>query len=125
MLVQPNPVSGTPYGIGVLGVAVEDVRIIGIGVAVTWTVQPTPLEARIIVDGVTYNFNQANPASGNFYVVIGFFPYVLEASQLLVVGQQTNGYLLEGHSVQVLMETTGGTTSQLEGRVIWERLLPT
>ena len=63
-LNQANPVSGTKYT--VLD-TIRNVRIIGIEVNVTWTVQPSPLEIHITIDGQTLRFFKTDPVSATAY----------------------------------------------------------
>lgn len=127
---QANPTSGNPYEwsstgavAGALGTQ-RNVKIRGISVSVTWGVQPNPLEVRIIIDGVTYLFTQANPVSGTVYVCI-LDERVAEDSQAMTSGAGHIGMylseLMEGRSVRITFETTGGTVTNLSGRVIWEQ----
>ena len=113
VLDQNNPVSGTKY---VVLDTTKNVRIIGIEVHVTWTGQPTPLECHITIDGQSYTASFTDPVSNTLYHVgssgstSGF---VFSSSDL----QNSRAFLLEGRSVKVEVETTGGTVSSLKARV--------
>lgn len=116
-LTQANPVSGTKYT--VLDTK-RNVRIIGIEVHVTWTVQPTPLEVHVTIDGLAYTFAVSNPVSTTKYYADLSMADAITA-QGLSTTDKVNSYgrpfLLEGRSVKVEIETTGGTTSEIYGRV--------
>lgn len=106
---QANPVSGTKYT--VLDTA-ANVRILGIYALVTWTVQPNPLEVHITIDGQALVATQANPVSNTMYfvtkgAVTQFNMSVTDMSEYIA-------FLLEGRSVKVEVETTGGTVSQVD-----------
>lgn len=120
-LDQDNPVSGTKYTI--LDTT-KNVRIVGIAVKCTWTVQPTPLEIHVTIDGQTWKWSQADPVSNTWYN-----PYisasVAELSQIFDVGdvrQPYRAFLLEGRNVKVEAEITGGTVSNLSGRIKWAKI---
>jgi len=116
VLSQANPVSGTKYT--VLD-TVKNARIIGIAVQVTWTVQPTPLEIHLTIDGQSFVFSKADPASATWYVCTFNFT-TAETAQLLtttVAEARRQAFLVEGKSIKVEAETTGGTTSNLSARV--------
>ena len=122
VLNQAAPISGTMYE--VLPVT-SKVRIIALEADVTWTVQPTPLQIHVITDGVTVIYTIANPASGTFYQA-RHRVYAVEATQALaaIVTDDLQCFLLEGKSIQVLAETTGGTVSNLSCRVKYALLRP-
>lgn len=110
-----NPISGTPYGL--IGTTL-DMRIIGISVRVTWTVQPTPLEVHVLIDGVTFIFARANPVSNTWYVVRHHDMRYNEANQTLSGTAETQmPFVLEGRSIIISTETTGGTVSNMTARL--------
>lgn len=119
VLSQANPVSGTKYTV----LEAKNARIISINANVTWTVQPTPLEVHVTIDGQTLRWHLTNPVSATSY-----HPY-WEAGrdelngQLAIVGVEHYhlGFLVEGRNIKVEVETTGGTTSALDARVKWEK----
>lgn len=120
-LTQANPVSGTKYTVLA---ATSNVRLIGIETHVTWTVQPTPLLCVVTIDGIAYEFSVANPVSTTkYYVSIGMSAaevnMALEATDRVSTGRP---FLLEGRSVKVEIKTTGGTTSEIYGRVKYAKL---
>jgi len=118
VLNQANPVSGTQYEVLA---TTRNVRILGIQANVTWTVQPTPLQIHLTIDGQTIIFNVVDPVSTTIYFA------TLRAS-----GDPANQaldstfydkvpFLMEGRSVRITAETTGGTVSNLSARVIYAR----
>ena len=120
---QANPVSGTPYAwktaAGVLLGTQRNVRIIAISASVTWTVQPSPLEVRVTIDGVVLNAPFVNPATATpYYAVRGpFDTLALNDTDFTYL----NEALLEGRSVLIEFETTGGTVSNLSGNIKWAK----
>lgn len=114
-LAQANPVSGTKYT--VLATA-QNVRLLSINEKDTWTVQPNPLEAWVTIDGVTYRFYVANPVSGtNYFAAIDATAAdgTLDSGDNYTV--KSRSFLLEGRSVKVEAEVTGGTSDPLVMRV--------
>lgn len=109
------PTSGTQYT--VLDTA-EHVRIISIAAVCTWTVQPTPLQIHITIDGQTMTFSKTDPVSATWYFATKI-PSTAAADQELAAAdlQRYMSYLLEGRSVKVTAEITGGTVSNLSARV--------
>lgn len=115
-LNQANPVSGTTYTI--LDTT-NNVRILGIEVIVTWTVQPTPLEIHIAVDGQSYSIAFANPVSVSVYRVR---KRAAPAAKFdLLAAAVVQGIVIEGKSVKIEAETTGGTVQNLSGTVWYSR----
>lgn len=115
-LTQANPVSGTQYEVLA---TTKNVRIIGMNVVVTWTVQPTPLELHVIIDGKTITFTFTNPVSAQIYTA-GNDASKAESAQILTTTANVflmPAFLREGRSVRVVAETTGGTVQNLEARV--------
>lgn len=118
------PVSGTPYTVLA---ATEDVRIISVDVICTWTVQPSPLEAHIVLDGVAYDPGFGNPVSNQDYMWF-LQPYNLGGTLAATGGDKhdiNKAFILEGQNASVTAEVTGGTVQNLSARVKWARLLPT
>ena len=116
-LSQANPTSGTKYT--VLD-TIANVRIISISVQCTWTVQPTPLEIHITIDGKTITHTFANPVTATDYVAF-INPTKAATAQGLSATDPTDlglpAFLREGRSVKVEAEITGGTVSNLSSRV--------
>lgn len=112
---QAAPTSGWFYP---LLAATDNVRVIGVAAACTWTVQPTPLEIHVVVDGDTYQFSQANPVSATYYGLIDFDLAAAITAQTLKAGLTTLGpFVLEGRSVTISVAVTGGTVSNLSARL--------
>ena len=112
-LNQANPVSGTKYEVLP---ETKNVRIIGISVECTWTVQPTPLEVHITIDGVPILCSKTDPASA--------IPHFAGLNATMSGGtlddttyDPRRTFLLEGRSVKIEVEITGGTVSNLSARV--------
>ena len=115
VISQANPVSGTKYT--VLDTT-KNVRIIGVYVNCTWTVQPTPLEVHITLDGVAWKFSFTNPVSATGYFIIDLDIGNNENGQTLRTnGTSRSAFILEGRSVKVEVEITGGTVSNLFARM--------
>lgn len=113
-LNQANPVSGTKYT--VLD-TILNVRILGINAEVTWTVQPSPLESHLTVDGIAYVASVSNPVSGTIYEV-NFEPSTDFVLRVASTSRGMSSFLFESRSVKVEAETTGGTSDPLESKVI-------
>lgn len=117
VVTQASPVSGTIYTI--LD-TVHNCRLIAASAKVVWTVQPN-LQIHVIIDGNTLTGTHATPITNTGYEFI-IRPDETELGGTLYIssgpyGPYRAGILLEGKSVKVQMETTGGTTSSLVGRV--------
>jgi len=119
---QANPDSGQTYTVLDTN---KRVRIISIEVKVTWTVQPTPLEIHVTIDGQTVTYTFTDPVTATSYIAFNI-PNAAETAQGLKARAEANDltappFLREGYSVKVEIETTGGTTSELYGRVKWAK----
>lgn len=116
VLNQVNPVSGTKYT--VLNTT-PNARIISIVVTCTWTVQPTPLEIHVTIDGQAYTFYKDDPATVTFYEVDIHGRDVPLLGDMEGAGayQTYRSFLLEGRSVKIEAEITGGTVTLLYARV--------
>ena len=115
-LTQANPVSGTKYTVLA---TIANTVILSIATAVVWTVQPSPLEAHLTIDGNTLTHSKANPATGAYYYA-HHTPSATETLQLMDGSYDVAMRIFkthEGRSVKVEAETTGGTTSSLVCRV--------
>jgi len=114
-LNQASPTSGTKYT--VLD-TVKNARILHIVVACTWTVQPTPLEIHVTIDGVAVSFSQTDPVSTSEYEAAYTSPFY-DAQGMADAGTRGayRAFLDEGRSVKVEVEITGGTVSNLSARV--------
>ena len=113
VLNQANPISGTKYTVLP---TTKNVRIITIATKVTWTVQPSPLELHIIIDGVNIPISQIDPVSDTWYnaeLVDSWTP----SAGFSTAHHPHRSFLLEGRSVKVEVEITGGTVSNLNSIV--------
>jgi len=122
---QAGPVSTTLYD--VLATAFN-VRILSISVSVIWTVQPTPLEIVITIDGITIIHAVTNPISTTSYLCVPGKDVAPATQYLLAMTGVTPEelgpvILYEGRTVRVQARTTGGTVQNLIARVKWARIL--
>ena len=115
-LSQDNPVSATLYTVFA---AARNVRIISVNVSVTWTVQPTPLEIVLTIDGQTIIHAQTNPTSAGNYMIRrkGNAAESAQVFQTDDTEDSRKAFVYEGRTVKVEARTTGGTTSNLSARV--------
>jgi len=119
-LSQANPISGTKYEVLA---TTRNVRIIGITASVTWTVQPTPLEIHITIDGQAYTFTVTDPVSATKYYARFLSSQTITTQPLVTTDVEvTRSFLLEGRSVKVEAETTGGTVSNLSATVKYAKI---
>lgn len=109
-LTETPPTSGTKYTVLA---ATGKVRIISIYAKVTWTVQPDPLEVHVTVDGQTLRFQKADPVSATNYYAVFAADSTQNWQVLQTTDEKARAFLLEGRSVKVEVETTGGTVSEL------------
>jgi hypothetical protein len=125
---QANPVSGTKYEWSTTGLAAGaagtkyNVRLIAAFASVTWTVQPTPLEVHVTVDGETFTAARANPASTTPYYLFPSFTDVTHDTWNLNATAENGfrrAFLLDARSLKLEAETTGGTSQALNLRVLW------
>jgi len=117
---QANPISGTEYTVLE---TTRNVRILSITARVDWTVQPTPLEIHVTIDGQVLTFTQTDPVTATWYdarISSNTAPTAeaMEAANTSIPGR---AFLLEGRSVAITVETTGGTVSNLLARVKYAR----
>jgi len=117
---QDNPASGQKY---TLLDTTTFCRIIDFMVRVAWTVQPTPAEIHVTIDGQSLTFTKGDPVNGTLY----FFKYWggEVAGGFLGADNEVLGkaFILEGKSVKIEIETTGGTTSNITGRAKYARYI--
>jgi len=115
VLNQAAPTSGTKYEVLA---TTKNVRIISIEVNCTWTAQPSPLEVHITIDGQTITYGIANPISATNYLANPNAEKA-EDSQILNTSSyhDRRSFLIEGRSVKVEAEITGGTVSNLSARI--------
>ena len=116
---QSNPTSGLKYEVLA---TTPWVRLISIGAYVLWTAQPTPLEIYVTVDGQAGKFSVVDPVSNT-----GYYP-ALDAKMAFPMGSLSltdhcleRAYLLDGRSVKVEAEITGGTVSRMVCVVRWAK----
>lgn len=114
-LDRVNPISGTRYE--TLPVTAE-CRVLNIAARCTWTVQPTPLEVWIEIDGQTLQFIRVNPVSNTWYYT-NLTVNAPDNNLPLGAGQFQMAFIIEGRSVQVLAEITIGTVSRLQCRLYY------
>lgn len=117
-LSQDDPVSGTKYT--VLDTTVN-ARIGSIQVSVTWTVQPDPLEIHLTIDGQAYIADLTNPVTATNYFVrreAATSSFDLDAADL----SGYRAFLVEGRSMKIEAEITGGTVSKLSARVKYAKI---
>ena len=119
---QANPISGTPYA--VLPVTTF-VRVIAAGSYCTWTVQPTPLQLHFVIDGAAISYSIVNPGS-----VVAYTPSHYATDPPLnqaMIGEGAESFnrpfLLEGKSILITAEVTGGTVQNLVARIIHARYI--
>ena len=117
LLNQATPGTGTKYEVLA---ETRNVRIIGITIVCTWTVQPTPLECWVTVDDEQIRFRVDNPISATQYRCehnLSGAP----TSQSLTAGYiALLPFLCEGKKVKVEAEITAGTVSNLGCRVKYQ-----
>ena len=119
VLDQANPVSGQKYGVGALGTAKKNVRLIYIAVKCVWTVQPSLLEIHLTINGRSIAIPRNDPETDIFY-----YPTCnanLEFTLNAVDPIQRAFFLDKSRSVKVEAEVTGGTVSNLSARVKWAK----
>lgn len=118
VLNQAAPVTGTKYEVLA---ETKNVRIIGIAIKVTWTVQPTPLELEVIVDGEQMLFSKTDPVTATLYYPKPSSDRAPATFYLDTVDHPlSRAFLFEGKTVTVNVETTGGTVSNLFCRVKYQ-----
>lgn len=118
-LSQANPVSGTKYT--VLDTT-KNVRVVTAFVSVTWTVQPTPLQIHVTIDGNSLTHQVTNPVSATNYE-LALNNQGETAQPLSVEGTRLNwGFCYEGRSIKIEVETTGGTVSNLSATVKYAKV---
>jgi len=119
-LNQANPVAGTWYT--VLS-ETESVRMCGMGIKCTWTVQTKPLQLRITIDGEVMIPTIDSPISNTYYIPRDV-PYSSNLAFQTFSYNHAVAFLLEGRSVQVEAQcgsTTPGTVSKLSASMKWAK----
>jgi len=107
------PVSGIKYVV----LDTKNARIISIGVKCVWTVQPTPLEIHITIDGVAIIASKIDPVTNTEYLVNDSHPLLATLFLESPGSGRILPFLIEGRSVKIEAEITGGTVSNLTARV--------
>lgn len=119
IVTQASPGTGTKY---TLLDTTKNVRVITAVVRCTWTVQPNPLELHGTIDGQTFRWYSAAPVSNTWYDAVWDSEQDIANQGFVVVGSNaphTRAFLLEAQSVKIEMEVTGGTVSEVKGKVIY------
>ena len=116
VLSQANPVSATLYQVLA---ASKNVRLIGMTVYVTWTVQPSPLEVVMTIDGLTRTWLRANPVSLTPYYPLLVPDYSSAAEFMDTAGgtAASKSFLLEARNLRIQVRTTGGTVQNIDAIV--------
>ena len=101
----------------------KNVRIYGIMVSVTWTVQPTPLELHATIDGIAVKWSKIDPVSATPYFAHINPALPMTAQNLSDAAAETTrqAFLIEGRSIKIEAATTGGTVSNLSAKVIYAK----
>lgn len=95
-------------------------RLIGIRAQVAWTVQPSPLEVHITLDGEDWTFAKVDPVTATAYSIRNLdMGAGIAAQSLDVVTTLQSPFILEGREMKIETETTGGTVSQMYAEVIY------
>jgi hypothetical protein len=96
-------------------------KIYSATVSVTWTVQPTPVEIIVTIDGNVITHAFTNPVSTTPYGICNGVVACNGAAtaQLLAAAYAVDSLppFYEGKSIMIQARTTGGTVSVLAGRV--------
>ena len=122
VLNQANPVSGQKY---VVLDTTKNVRIIDMHIKCDWTIQPSPLELHLTIDGIPHIHTLADPPTDTWYVpyIRGSLP---ETDQGLTndasVYAPIRAFIYEGRSIKIEAEITGGTVQNLSARVKWAKM---
>ena len=129
--IVANPVSGTKYewrtGATGAGAALgnqSNVRIIGISARCSWTGAPDPLEVHVTIDGNALPASQVTPvndATYPIYVNEGPFDSGLKFAAAASSSSANRAFMLEGRSVKIEVEVTGGVVTDLRMRVKWAK----
>ena len=118
-LNQANPVSGTQY---VLLDTTLNCRVIACSASCTWTVQPNPLQLHIEIDGQPQvAAEQGNPVSTTTYHGTKYGTGAQIISFHTNDYTYTRPYLVEGKSIRLTCEITGGTVQNLSGTCKYQK----
>lgn len=77
------------------------------------------------VDGVAVTFHKTNPTSAAYYEAAFTHPHLDNQGSMDISGTYTpsRAFLLEGRSVKIEVEITGGTVSNLSARVKYAKMV--
>lgn len=117
---QPNPTNGTEY---IILDTTKNVRINSISAQCTWAVQPSPLQIHVYIDDKEIIYGKSNPVTETNYYADASWSANPEATQNLASTSSADNqaFLIEGRSVKITAEITGGTVSALVARVKWAK----
>ena len=118
-LAQSNPVSGFRYEVLPL---TKNVRVVHMAAQASWTVQPSPLELFMTVDGEIFRFFRNNPGNNTWYFPI-YQAFASHENGILTTTGPYNerAFLIEGSEVEISLELTGGTATNIRSRVTWAK----
>lgn len=127
-VTQASAVSGTKYAWSTDGSVANaigtqtNVRIISIAALDDWSVDTTSIEVHVTIDGVAFIFI-VDPNDDTWYFA-DLGAQLAPAANVLTTTDNsiTRAFLLEGRSVKVEVESTGGTSDTLWLRVRWAKI---
>lgn len=119
-LNQANPISGTQYAL--LPTTTYVMLLVTSGV-VTWTVQPSPLEMHMNLDGQTPSPARTNPVSTTVYHLKHFSMHTNGLSIFLDATNLDSPLNMAAKSMGINLETTGGTVQNLSGQISYMRFI--
>lgn len=110
------PASGTSYSVLA---TTKNVRVKAICTNIAFTVQPNPLEVHGVIDGITYLWTMTNPATATYYYCMIDSRNAQNAQGFVTTQPDPNrAFLIEGRSISINAEITGGTVQTLQCRVV-------
>lgn len=118
-LSQNTPASGTKYEVLA---TTPNVRVASITVTTTSTTTATNLEAHVTIDGNSLVYATTNPTTTTVYHARHAAANPEATQQLNATQLRDRPYILEGRSVKVEAEATGGTVSNLTCRVKYYKI---
>lgn len=131
LVIQTSAGSGTLYEWSTDGTQDADkllgsqknVRIISIQALDNWSVDTTTLEVHVTIDGQTITYTVDPDDNTAYFAEIN--PSAAATAQTLTASASSvvaRAFLLEGRSVKVEIESTGGTSDSLQLRVKWAKI---
>lgn len=126
LVTMAPPISGTKYEWSTDGTVPnavgtkKNIKLLSLTAKVTWTVQPSPLEIHVTIDGIAYIFAKIDPVSATIYYAREYANAAANAQALVTseyLHERGNAGLLVGRSILVEVETTGGTVQNLDARI--------